>query len=195
MSADLLKKEAGCLVVIVGPSGSGKDTLIRWLKDNPDRRAPLEFARRVITRSGGSEHEDSLSVSSAGFVEMERAGDFAVTWQAHGLCYGLPLTCRDRVDLGRIVVANGSRHALARIADAFHRLLVISITVEHSELARRLSARGRETLDEISRRLDRSDAAFPGHLEVVEIDNSGPVEIAGRAVLAAIVGRQMAALL
>ena len=54
------------LVAIVGPSGAGKDTLIRGaLAARPD----LHLARRVITRPADTDSEDFDSVTEADFAD------------------------------------------------------------------------------------------------------------------------------
>lgn len=179
----------GLLVAIVGPSGSGKDTVIRWLRDHAEAEACLDFVQRVITREDDGGHEDSLAISTADFLAEAASGAFAVSWQAHGLRYGLPASCLDAVERGRTVIVNGSRHALPSIHAVFARMLVIRIEVERGELQRRLLQRGRENGEEIMQRLTRPDIAFADGLDVVTVDNSGPVERAGRAVLAAIAAR------
>ncbi|MGE3917845.1 MAG: hypothetical protein AB7F78_19290 [Hyphomicrobiaceae bacterium] len=93
--------EPGCLVVVVGPSGAGKDTLIRGaqvrLADDPRVR----FVRRAITRpvDGSEDHE---SVSEADFEARYCAGEFALSWMAHGLSYGVPVEALRQVHDGRI---------------------------------------------------------------------------------------------
>ena len=78
--------EDAMLVLVVGPSGAGKDTLLeaarQALADDPRFR----FVRRVITRpadAGGEAHE---AVTAEEFAARE----FALQWQAHGLSYGIP---------------------------------------------------------------------------------------------------------
>src|SRR6516165_1390213 len=100
------------LVLVVGPSGAGKDTLIEAarlaLADDPRFR----FVRRVITRpadAGGEAHE---AVSEAEFA----ARDFTLQWQAHGLRYGIPAAVIDDVGLEQVVVANVSRTVVAEAA-------------------------------------------------------------------------------
>lgn len=185
MSPDSSKAQpgGGRLIVVVGPSGSGKDTLLDWLRANAGRDGRIVFARRTITRPAESGGEDHIAVDDAEFLKLEAEGAFAVTWQAHGLRYGLPARCLRQVREGHVVLVNGSRHALPAIAAAFDELHVIRLTVEPGELARRLLARGRETRDEIAARLTRPETALPDGVSVTEIDNSGPVEEAGRAVM------------
>jgi len=182
----------GLLVLIVGPSGAGKDTLIAWLRDALAGRPDVFFVRRTVTRLADEKAEDHETLTPARFAEAEAQGAFSVTWQAHGLSYGLPASLRTHLDAGGLAIANGSRRALPELRRAFENRLVVNLTVERSILRARLRARGRETEAEIEARLGR--AALPAALaeDSVEIDNSGPVEVAGRATLDAIAARERA---
>lgn len=150
------------IAAIVGPSGAGKDTLIAgacaaW----PD----LRLARRVITRPSDAGGEDFDGVTPARFDALRDGGHFALDWQAHGLCYGIP---RDQLD-GPAVVFNGSRAALPQAVARLPGLRVILITAPADVLARRLAARGREGSADIAARLRRADFAMPpgiAHLTV-----------------------------
>jgi ribose 1,5-bisphosphokinase len=156
----------GMLVLVVGPSGAGKDSLLdgarRALAGNPRFR----FVRRVITRpeevrptaAGGEAHE---ATDEAGFMARRQAGGFALHWRAHGLSYGIPADIGADIAAGRVVVANVSRGVIARAAEKFS-VRVIVVTAPPEILARRLAARGRETDADIAERLARAVPLPPG---------------------------------
>jgi phosphonate metabolism protein PhnN/1,5-bisphosphokinase (PRPP-forming) len=173
----------GCFIAIVGPSGAGKDTLISWLKPRLEPIEEILFARRAVTRDADGSTEDHDSLDRETFAAQENAGAFAVTWEAHGLRYGIPAAALRHVATGGIVIGNGSRRALPDIERAFSNLLVVSLTVDRHVLAERLAVRGRETAEEIEKRLARSAEKLPEIGNMVEIDNSGEIEMAGRAFL------------
>lgn len=174
---------SGMLFAIVGPSGAGKDTLINWLRERLSDRPEIMFVRRVITRAPDGSTEDHGTLGEAEFMSAHEAGRFAVVWQAHGLSYGIPKTALDHVSSGGIAICNGSRGALAEIEQAFGPVRVIEITVSPEVLAERLRARGREHESEISQRLARDTPPIPERFAAISIDNSGPVETAGHAIL------------
>ncbi len=176
----------GCMVAVVGPSGAGKDTLMAYAAKLFESCEDIIFARRVITRDAAAGGEDHDGVSEAEFEALERAGRFAVSWNAHGLRYGIPIETRQAVAQGKLVIANGSRSALARFRQAYPSLVVVNITASLDVLAARLEARGRETREEILGRLERSSLAVTGDYHVVTIDNSGSLEEAGRALVEAL---------
>ncbi|AGB69619.1 MULTISPECIES: phosphonate metabolism protein/1,5-bisphosphokinase (PRPP-forming) PhnN [Rhizobium] len=174
---------AGTLAVVVGPSGAGKDTLMNLAAQHFAGRPDVHFVRRVITRDGDAGNEDHKSVSEADFDAMEQAGAFAVSWEAHGLKYGIPADVTDELARGNLVIANGSRSALHRFQAAFPRLKVINITATREVLAERLMARGRESREDVLKRLERSSLTVAGGYDVVDIDNSGTLEEAERAIV------------
>ncbi|GAB4359212.1 MAG: phosphonate metabolism protein/1,5-bisphosphokinase (PRPP-forming) PhnN [Oricola sp.] len=173
----------GCFVAVVGPSGAGKDTLINWVRPRLAGEGRVMFVRRAVTRAADGRTEDHDSLDRESFAIEEEAGRYAVCWEAHGLRYGIPAGALHHVEKGGIAIANGSRRALGDIEVAFGNLLVVNLTVERAVLSKRLAARGRETAEEIARRLDRSKEALPAGCRSVEIDNSGPIERAGEAFL------------
>ena len=175
---------AGIMAVVVGPSGAGKDTLMNLAARHFAGRPDVHFVRRVITREGDAGNEDHRSVSEVDFDAMEQAGAFAVSWEAHGLKYGIPADVTNELARGNLVIANGSRSVLHRFQAAFPRLKIINVTARREVLAERLMARGRESREDVMKRLDRSTITFDGSYDVTDIDNSGTLEDAERAIVA-----------
>lgn len=163
------------IYAIVGPSGVGKDTVMEAVAA---RLPGVHLVRRVITRPEAAGGEDFEGVSEAEFARRLAAGDFALHWQAHGLSYGIPATVRDHLAEGCTVLFNGSRAMLADAARTFPALTVVHITARPEVLAERLAERGRESAGEIEKRLERARIPVPEGLKMVEIDNSGPLDIA-----------------
>lgn len=178
----------GTMVAVVGPSGAGKDSLIQIAKAHFAGHPNVHFVQRVITRpadAGGEEHKD---VSKAEFGTMRQEGAFAVDWDAHGLSYGIPAAVHEKLALGHLVVANGSRSVLDRFAQAFSPLLVVNITARPEVLAQRLEQRGRETREDILARLNRGSLEIPDAFDCVTIDNSGLLADAGKTLVGTLEG-------
>lgn len=170
------------LVGVVGPSGAGKDTLMDGARAALAGDARFVFARRVITRPAAAGGEDHQPASADDFAQMRDQGDFALWWNAHGLSYGIPARIAAEAGQGRVVVANLSRGVLAEAAARFP-LLVLEITAPLDLRAARLAARGRESVEDVARRLSR-EAPLPEGLDIRRVVNDGPPEQGVAAVLA-----------
>ena len=173
----------GCFVAIVGPSGAGKDTLIRQaMAGRPD----LVLARRVISRPSAPESEDFESVTDAEFAARRASGDFALHWQAHGLNYGIPTSVEDLLARGTTVIANLSRAMIDAARDRFDPFRVIVVTAPARVLASRLALRARESAEDIAARLERAGYAAPVGPDVFTIENGGRLEDGAAAFRAAL---------
>lgn len=169
----------GVMIVVVGPSGAGKDTLMGFAAARLRDQRGIHFAQRVITRHSEAGGEDHAAVTQSEFDRRQAKGDFCVSWQAHGLSYGIPASVQSRLDEGDIVVVNGSRSALPHFRNAFSRLKVVNVVASLDVLTARLEARGRESRDDIVRRLQRSSLEVCGDFDVTTIDNGGSLEQSG----------------
>jgi ribose 1,5-bisphosphokinase len=177
---------SGRLVLVVGPSGAGKDTLIGYCRERLAGDPSVIFPRRVVTREEGA-HEDHDTLDHRGFDDEVTRGAYALSWRAHGLGYGVPATIVADLAQGRSVVVNVSRMVVAEARQRFRPLSVALVTAPPDVLAARLSARGRENAADVDSRIARAPATVAGE-DVVVIDNSGPVEEAGDRLLAVIRG-------
>lgn len=176
----------GALVLVVGPSGAGKDTLIGAAKARLADDPSVVFARRVVTREAIAELEDHDSIDPAGFEAAKARGDYALSWEAHGLSYGVPASIDEEIAQGRTVVMNGSRRMIGDAQARYPRSMVVLVTADPAVRARRLAGRGRETEAEIAARLAHEGAPVPDGIETVRIDNSGDLDTAVTALIGAI---------
>lgn len=170
---------SGRLIYLIGPSGSGKDSLLDAARARLAERG-CRIVRRVITRSAEAVGEAALGVSVQQFAEMQAQGAFALSWQANGLAYGIPQEIDAWLAAGDDVLVNGSRGHLPHTRERYPNVLVVLLIVDEPVLRQRLLARGRESVAEIDQRLARN-ARFSERLlaedpNVHVLDNSGPLE-------------------
>ncbi|WFU73284.1 phosphonate metabolism protein/1,5-bisphosphokinase (PRPP-forming) PhnN [Bradyrhizobium sp. CB2312] len=171
----------GRLVLVVGPSGAGKDTLLRLAQAACIEDHDIVFPRRVVTREP-SAAEDNIAMS---FDEFRRAldhGDFAVHWEAHGHSYALPLEINGDIHAGRAVVVNVSRTVIGALRKTYANVVVVAITAPPDVLEQRLAARARVSDGNIADRLARSvdDVAT---LADVTILNAGSADYHSRQLV------------
>jgi ribose 1,5-bisphosphokinase len=175
---------SGRLIYLMGPSGSGKDSLLNAARERLAERNCV-IARRVITRSAEAVGEDAIGVSPAEFDQQEAAGAFALSWRANGLAYGIPRQIDDWLAAGQDVLVNGSRGYLPQARERYPELLAILLQVDEAALRQRLQARGRESAEQIEARLTRSRELQPlphpsGERGDADsqwlLNNSGPLE-------------------
>ncbi|CAG9176300.1 phosphonate metabolism protein/1,5-bisphosphokinase (PRPP-forming) PhnN [Cupriavidus pinatubonensis] len=162
------------LFYVMGPSGSGKDSLLRLLHDRlgPDDRVVV--AHRYITRDADA-NEASVPLSAGEFARRAELGCLALHWRSHGLHYGIGVEIEQWMARGLKVIVNGSREYLPHAVARYPALCAVHVRVKPEVLAARLRQRGRESEDAIARRLARATEAFvvPAQCRLVEIDNSG----------------------
>ena len=157
------------LVLVVGPSGAGKDTVLDGAGAALAADTRFRFVRRVITRTAGAGGEAHEAVSVAEFMSRS----FALQWQAHGLLYGIPADIADDLGRGMVVVANVSRGVIARAAERFPAR-VVEITAPPEILAQRLALRGREDVRDMAQRLGRT-VAIPDRIPLDRVVNDRSV--------------------
>lgn len=173
----------GRLILVVGPSGVGVDTLIDAARREFAGNPSYHFVRRTITRPAGSVGEEHDPIDLKTFRVQQARGRFALSWEAHGLGYGIPLSIDDHLRAGRTVIVNVSRTVIEEARGRYPNLTIASITASTEVLARRLAGRNRESAEEIKRRLGRAGLGFADGPDVVAIDNDGALETSTTAFL------------
>jgi guanylate kinase len=148
------------VIVITGPSGAGKGTLIRALLE---RISDLELAVSATTRLQRSGEEDGREyyfLSDGEFAHRVARGDFLehVTYVS-GQRYG---TLRSEVDRiaakGGIAVLELETEGALNVAEEIPTAVTIFVTAPVQELERRLRERATESAGEIGERLDLAES-------------------------------------
>jgi|GEM_PF-44105 len=178
----------GRLILVVGPSGAGKDTLLGLARTACADDDSIVFARRVVTRES-SPFEDNEELSPEAFREAALRGDFAVRWEAHGHCYGLPRAINDDIRAGRTVVANVSRAVVEVMRRAYSIVKVVAITAPPEVLAKRLAMRARTSDGLLDQRLQREIAGTAAPDKTIV--NIGSAEFHARQLVQIIRGRRL----
>ena len=148
------------VIVITGPSGAGKGTLIRALLD---RIAELELAVSATTRlqrCGVLDGREYYFLSDGEFATRVARGDFLehVTYVS-GQRYGTLRSEVERIsDAGRVAVLELETEGALNVADELPAAVTIFVTAPVSELERRLRERATESAGEIGQRLDIAES-------------------------------------
>ncbi|MAY61124.1 MAG: phosphonate metabolism protein/1,5-bisphosphokinase (PRPP-forming) PhnN [Rhizobiales bacterium] len=175
---------SGGLIVILGPSGAGKDSILAYARERLTERDDIHFVRRAITRPPHDMSEDFLPMTEAAFDTALAAGRYCFHWRANGLRYGLPQSMLGFVEDGGLAVVNGSRAAHPAMCELFPSLRSVLVRVDGSVLRERLRSRGREDKAEIEARIARAETYLDAIEPDVVIDNSGAIEESGERFIA-----------
>lgn len=144
----------GQLIYLVGPSGSGKDSILRELALLLPNQCVV--MKRVVTRDNSLPLDDEESLSQSEFNRLESASEFALCWRANGLGYGIRKELDQHLQNGKLVLVNGSREYWSEVVQRYPQAILVLIQVDSTLLGKRLLARGRETVEEIQLRLTRN---------------------------------------
>ncbi|QDU90667.1 Guanylate kinase [Pirellulimonas nuda] len=148
----------GKVVIVSGPSGVGKSTVVRGLLDRFDGRLRLSVSATTRPpRPGEQDGREYHFLSDAQFAAHHAAGEFleAVEVFGRGHWYGT-LRCEvdPRLAEGVWVLLEVDVEGAKRAKGVFQDAVSVFITPSSmEELERRLRDRGTETPDAISRRL------------------------------------------
>jgi ribose 1,5-bisphosphokinase len=162
----------GRLVLVVGPSGAGKDTLLKGARAACAYDPAMVFPRRVVTRPK-SDAEDHESIDAAAFARAVSEGAYALWWQAHGNGYGIPSSIDHDIRAGRTVVCNVSRTVVDTARARYAFVTVVEITAPVPILHARLALRQRKSDGDIAQRLKRSAEIQPLFSPDIVIRNVG----------------------
>lgn len=148
--------DKGRVFVVAGPSGAGKDTLIRRaLRDLGDIHYSVSVTTRP-PREGEMDGRDYHFVSAAEFGDLVREGALLEWEEVHGKKYG---TLQSEIEKATAALKNvlleldvkGALNVKSKMRDA---VLVFIMPPSEEELLSRLKGRGSDREEEIGRRID-----------------------------------------
>lgn len=173
----------GRLFYVIGPSGSGKDSLMRYARQHLLER-PVIFAHRYITRAVELEGENHICLTLDEFEQRLGHGLFAMHWASHGLHYGIGIEIDTWMDEGLDVVVNGSRAWLHKASERYPGLVPVLVWAPQEVLESRLVARQRESAEDVVRRLERAaEYEHIDHPALVSLRNDNGLEETGEAFI------------
>ncbi len=154
------------VILIVGASGVGKDTLIKKIKD----KVEANFVKRYITREPDN-NESNYYVDNEAFESLDDDSYFISTWEAHNNRYGI---ASSHIKKGLNIISI-SRGAIKDFEDRFDFVTTINIILSKEHLFERLKNRGRESNEEIQKRINRSYPTIDAK-SLIEFNNYKSIE-------------------
>ena len=174
----------GQIIYVMGPSGAGKDSLMKWVLQNKSSSMNFYWAKRIVTRNRPKGEGTDEYVSLESFEKLLSNQILAMHWSAYDIHYGISKSELLCIEPNTMVFINGSRAYLSRAIELYPKLCAIHITASTNTLEQRLNQRERESKDKILERLSRPQLTRPEvdvpWLEVLNEDN---VEDGGAKIL------------
>ena len=147
------------LIIITGPSGVGKGTVVKELLD---RNKDIWLSISATTRNpriGEKDGENYYFISEEKFKDMIDKKEFLEWAQFAGNYYGTPLsTVNEKIEKGFIVLLEIEVEGAKQIKEKFpESLSIFLLPPSKEELEKRIRNRGTEKEEAIDRRLSRAD--------------------------------------
>ncbi|MGF1569923.1 MAG: guanylate kinase [Nodosilinea sp.] len=150
--------QLGRLIVFTGPSGVGKGTLLKALRQRyPTLQVSVSATTRA-PRAGEVEGRDYYFVSPEQFRAMVERGDLLEWAEFAGNCYGTPKEpVLKQIEGGNWVVLEIELEGARQVRETFpHALQLFVLPPSLAELEHRIRQRGKDADDAIERRLARA---------------------------------------
>ena len=147
------------LIIITGPSGVGKGTVVKELLDrNKDIWLSISATTRN-PRMGEKDGENYYFISDERFKDMIDKKEFLEWAQFAENYYGTPLsTVNEKIEMGFIVLLEIEVEGAKQIKEKFPEALSIFLLPPSKlELEKRIRNRGTEKEDAINKRLSRAN--------------------------------------
>lgn len=155
------------VVLIVGASGVGKDSLIKAVQN----KIEANFVKRYITRMPDN-NESNFYLDDEAFENLKHTNFFVSSWEAHNNKYAI---AHSHIKEGLNIISI-SRGAIKDFEKVFENCITINITVDEEILKQRLLNRGRESLEQIEKRIQRVNMEINAK-NLITFDNSKELKV------------------
>ena len=168
------EKNRGSLVIISGPSGAGKDTVVNnYVKKNKKNAWVSVSCTSREMRPGDEEGVSYFFISREQFEEKIKNGDFLEYAEYNGNYYGTPKESieerlQNGIDVILVIEVQGALKVKELVPEA---IFIFIMPPSMSELRKRLVARKTESKDKILNRFKRA------YQEINEVSNYNYVVI------------------
>ena len=168
------EKNRGSLVIISGPSGAGKDTVVNeYVKKNKDNAWVSVSCTSREMRPGDKEGVSYFFITREQFEEKIKNGDFLEYAEYNGNYYGTPKESieerlQNGIDVILVIEVQGALKVKELVPEA---IFIFIMPPSMSELRKRLVARKTESKDKILNRFKRA------YQEINEVSNYNYVVI------------------
>lgn len=164
------------LLVIAGPSGVGKGTIVRRLLERHDDLWVSVSATTRSPRDGEVDGREYVFLDPAEFQRRVDAGDFLESFEVFGARYGTPRTpVEEHLATGGNVIAEVDVQGALAIRESFPDALLVFVKPPSREVQRRrlLDRDPNADREELERRLAQADAeeALGATFDVVVVND------------------------
>ncbi|MGB3750116.1 MAG: AAA family ATPase [Arcobacteraceae bacterium] len=165
------------IILIVGPSGVGKDTLIDYVKKELNEDDDYNFINRYIT-SIPDENEKNYYLEEEAFRILDDQDFFISAWYAHKNCYGI---AKNDI-LEGINIISISREHISDFEEKYEHVTTIHVTLPKLMLLERLRLRRRESEAQIMQRVKRSYEKIESK-NLIEFENVKKIDKSAKAFM------------
>lgn len=154
--------EKGLIIVISGPAGSGKSTVTKFIRQDPDYVFSVSRTTRY-TRPGEVDGKDYYFISHEEFLNKLKENDFLEHAEYCGEMYGTPKSLvYEQIEKGKNVIleieVDGAMQVKEQCPEA---VLIMLLPPSFKVQEERLRGRGTEPEEKVIKRLAKTHAEIP----------------------------------